>query len=311
MADNDRKSLLVICGPTATGKTALSVRLAKSLNGEIISADSMQLYKGLNIGTAKPTNEEMNGIKHHLMDFLEPKYNFSAADYAQYADKAINNIIACGKTPFLVGGTGQYISAVTQGLSFVCSKPDEKLRNKIADMALEIGNDAMYKKLCDIDAEYAASVHPNNAHRVQRAIELYMQTGYTMSEQLVKSHPQKKPYNDIIFVLNYSDRELLYNKINTRVDIMLEQGLLIEAKEVYNNKDRFKTAAQAIGYKEIFPYFEGEQSLDECVDKLKQASRNYAKRQMTWFKRLKDTHNLYVDKQDCEKVIMDIWKEHK
>lgn len=308
MADRVKAKILVIAGPTAVGKTEIGILLAQRFNGEIISADSMQLYKGLDIGTAKPTYEEMTGIRHHLIDVLQPDVQFSAAEYAELSAKAVCDILSRGKTPILVGGTGQYISAFTDGLRYSPFNPDPELRAQLANTAQEQGIDKMHEQLRKIDPEYAASVHPNNAHRVLRAIELHMQTGLTMSQQLAASRLEPSPYDTLVFTLTFSDRELLYDNINRRVDAMQERGLVAEARMVYENRQIYKTAAQAIGYKELFAYFEGEQSLENCIIKLKQASRNYAKRQITWFKKMQNTSTVYVDKCKAADVIAAAWE---
>ncbi len=287
--------LLVICGPTATGKTSLSVSVAKRLNGEIICADSMQIYKHLNIGTAKVTEEEKFGVAHHLVDFLPPSQQFSVAEYSKLAKECIDDITKRGKLPIIVGGTGQYIESIVKGINFAAESTDKSVRERIDKRLNDEGIEELYKQLCEIDPIYAAKLHINNTVRITRALELYEQTGKTMTWQLQNSLPSERPYNDKIFCLNCNERSKLYERINARVDLMVCGGVLEEARLVFDNKGTFTTAAQAIGYKEFFPYFKGESTLEECVDALKQATRNYAKRQLTWFKRMDNVTWLDVD----------------
>lgn len=275
-------------GPTATGKTALSVELAKTFGGEVISADSMQLYRGLDVGTAKVRPEEMQGVPHHMLDILSPEECFSVADFVAYADRLIREIYQRGGLPVVVGGTGLYLSSLQNGIQFAPQKPQPQLRQQLEQELKEKGADAMYQELCQIDPEAAAGIHPNNHHRVIRALELYRATGQTLSQQKAQSLPQEPPYDVLLMYLDFPQREQLYRRIDLRVDHMMEHGLLEEARLVYQERERYKTAAQAIGYKELFPYFEGTAPLEECVEKLKQASRNYAKRQQTWFKRMEN-----------------------
>lgn len=287
--------MVAIGGPTATGKTALSVALAQRFQGEVISADSMQIYRGLNVGTAKVTPEECCGVPHHLVDILAPETPFSVADYVTAADQCIQSITAAGHLPLVVGGTGLYITSLLNGLGFAPEKGDPSVRASLEQRAAVEGKESLYRELQEIDPEYAATVHPNNLPRVIRALELYRNTGRRMSEQRREARNTRPPYRSLCICLGYHDRALLYRRIDQRVDRMLEKGILEEAKLVYAHRDTYRTAAQAIGYKEFFPYFEGTQSLEACTDKLKQASRNYAKRQLTWFRRQQDAVWLYVD----------------
>lgn len=287
--------MVAIGGPTATGKTALSVALAQRFQGEVISADSMQIYRGLNVGTAKVTPEECCGVPHHLVDILAPETPFSVADYVSAADQCIQSINAAGHLPLVVGGTGLYITSLLNGLGFAPEKGDPSVRASLEQRAAVEGKESLYRELQEIDPEYAATVHPNNLPRVIRALELYRNTGRRMSEQRREARNTRPPYRSLCICLGYHDRALLYRRIDQRVDRMLEKGILEEAKLVYAHRDTYRTAAQAIGYKEFFSYFEGTQSLEACTDKLKQASRNYAKRQLTWFRRQQDAVWLYVD----------------
>lgn len=304
------KPLLVICGPTASGKTSLGVNICKKINGEIISADSMQIYKGLNIGTAKPTIEEQQGIVHHLIDILNPEQKYSVADYTDHANKVISDIYSRGKIPVVCGGTGQYISGLINGLKYFDVKISCELRQKLAKREEKEGVEALYKELCKIDTEYTKNLHQNNKKRILRGLELYYQTGLTMTQQNNASHPDKKPYNHLVIALNFENREDLYNRINSRVELMLAQGLLKEADEVYKHQNTFTTAVQAIGYKEFFSYFKGEDSLQNCREKLKQASRNYAKRQLTWFKKIDGINWLNAADDNLINNVISLWEKH-
>ncbi|WP_394966712.1 tRNA (adenosine(37)-N6)-dimethylallyltransferase MiaA [Candidatus Allofournierella merdipullorum] len=288
MADWDKMPVVAVGGPTASGKTAFSVQLAKRLGGEIVCADSMQIYKGLDVGTAKATKEEMEGVPHHLMDFLPPEQTFSVADFVEAANREVKDIAARGRLPILVGGTGLYIESFLNGVRFAEQKADPALREKLEQEAAALGPEAMHQKLAAVDPDYAATVHPNNVGRVVRALELYYATGKTMSRQRAESLPETPPFDSLVFCLAPADRAQLYRRIDLRVDRMLEAGILEEAKLVFENRGCYRTAAQAIGYKEFFPYFEGTAELAACADKLKQASRNYAKRQLTWFRRMEN-----------------------
>lgn len=289
--------VVAIGGPTATGKTALSVALAQKFGGEVISADSMQIYRGLDVGTAKVTPEECCGVPHHLVDILDPDTPFSVADFVSAADGCIRDITAAGHLPLVVGGTGLYITSLLNGLGFAPEKGDPAIRAALEKRVETEGKEVLYRELQKVDPEYAATVHPNNLPRVIRALELYQNTGRRMSEQRKEARRSEPPYRSLCLCLGYRDRSLLYRRIDERVDRMLQAGILDEAHQVYEHRDTYRTAAQAIGYKEFFPYFEGTQPLEACVDKLKQASRNYAKRQLTWFRHQQDASWLYVDEQ--------------
>ena len=264
---NKKHPVLAVVGPTASGKTALGVALAEQFGGEIISADSMQIYKGLDVGTAKVTPEETRGIPHHGVDILQPDEPFSVADFTALAGALEREISGRGHLPILVGGTGLYVQSFLHGVRFAAEKTPDGLREQLAAELNEKGPEAMYAELQAVDPEAAAAIHPNNHVRVLRALEHYRATGKKLSEQKADSLP-------------------LYRRIDLRVDQMMEQDLLNEAKCVWEHRDTYKTAAQAIGYKEFFPYFAGESALAPCVEKLKQASRNYAKRQLTWFRHM-------------------------
>ncbi len=307
MADLSKSRVIAVGGPTASGKTALSVGLAKAFGGEIINADSMQIYKNLDVGTAKPSIEERQGVPHYLLDFLPPETPYSVADFTAAADPLIQEITARGKLPLVVGGTGLYITSLLNGTAFAPEKTDPAIRARLQERAEAEGGAALYAELQSIDPDYAAQVHPNNLPRVIRALELYAATGRRMSEERVNARPAEPPYRSLCLCLTCRDRAVLYDRIERRVNLMVENGVLAEAKQVYDHRDTYRTAAQAIGYKEFFPYFEGTGSLDECTARLKQATRNYAKRQLTWFRRQNDAVWLYIDEENvldraCELV---------
>ena len=278
--------VVAVVGPTATGKTALGVALAEQFGGEVISADSMQIYKGLDVGTAKVTPEETHGIPHHGVDILEPDAPFSVADFTAMAGRLEQEIAGRGHLPILVGGTGLYVQSFLYGVRFTEEKAPAGLREQLAEELAQKGGAALYAELQQVDPEAAAVIHPNNQVRVLRALEHYRATGKKLSEQKADSLPPEKPYRSLILGLDFPERAQLYRRIDLRVDQMMEQDLLNEAKHVWEHRDTYKTAAQAIGYKEFFPYFAGESALAPCVEKLKQASRNYAKRQLTWFRHM-------------------------
>lgn len=287
--------LIVIVGPTASGKTALSIELAKSLNGEIVSADSMQIYKEINIATAKPTKDEMEGIPHFLIDEVSLNQEFSVADYIKKAKEVIQNIYNRGKMPILVGGTGLYIDSLLNNINFDEQNKDENLRAELKELSQKNGNEWLWNKLNEFDSESAKNIHYNNVPRVIRAIEVYQVTGVKMSEQNKINKQHKSLYDYLIFGLNFKDRKNLYNRINLRVDKMIDKGLLEEAKSIIENHNNIKTAYQAIGYKEFEQYFDGDFDLESCVEKIKQESRRYAKRQLTWFRKNDNINWIYVE----------------
>ena len=298
MADLSKPRVVAVGGPTASGKTALSVALARAFDGEIINADSMQIYKNLDVGTAKPSAEERQGIPHYLLDFLSPETPYSVADFTAAADPLIRDITARGRLPLVVGGTGLYITSLLSGMAFAPEKTDPAIRARLQARADTEGGAALYAELQRIDPDYAAQVHPNNLPRVIRALELFEATGRRMSDQRREARPAEAPYHALCLCLTCRDRAVLYSRIDRRVDEMVENGVLDEARQVYDHRDAYRTAAQAIGYKEFFPYFEGTAGLTECTERLKQATRNYAKRQLTWFRRQNDAVWLYLDEED-------------
>ena len=298
MADLSKPRVVAVGGPTASGKTALSVALARAFDGEIINADSMQIYKNLDVGTAKPSEEERQGIPHYLLDFLSPETPYSVADFTAAADPLIRDITARGRLPLVVGGTGLYITSLLSGMAFAPEKTDPAIRARLQARADTEGGAALYAELQRVDPDYAAQVHPNNLPRVIRALELFEATGRRMSDQRREARPAEAPYHALCLCLTCRDRAVLYSRIDRRVDEMVENGVLDEARQVYDHRDAYRTAAQAIGYKEFFPYFEGTANLTECTERLKQATRNYAKRQLTWFRRQNDEGWLYLDEED-------------
>ena len=285
--------VLAVVGPTASGKTALAVELAKRLDGEIVSADSMQIYKGMDIASAKPTEAEKQGIPHHMMDFLPPETPYSVAEYVKAARACILEIHKRQKLPILVGGTGLYVDSLLTGTQFIETETDFDLRARLETEFDALGGEKMLEKLAAFDRDSAARLHPNNRKRIIRAFEVYTLTGKTMTEALAASREKPSPFTPCYIGIAYENREILYDRINRRVDIMLENGLLAEARAFFQGTP--DTAAQAIGYKELKPYLDGVLSLDEAVANLKRATRNYAKRQITWFKRNPQIHWIYAD----------------
>ncbi len=288
------KKAIVVVGPTASGKTNLGVYISQKFNGEVISCDSMQIYKGMSISTAKPTEEEMQGIKHHLIDFLPVTKSYSVSDYCKDAQKAFDLITAENKIPVFVGGTGLYIDSFLTNTKFLEDASSEKIRIKLQAELKENGIDYMYRKLCEVDPIASQKIHPNNTKRVLRALEVFEATGKTLTEQENLSHTEKSEIEPLYIGITYSDRQKLYDRINLRVDIMVKNGLVEEAKELFG-KSYSATAAASIGCKEIKPYLDGVKSLDECLDRLKQVTRNYAKRQLTWFRRNDKINWIYPD----------------
>ncbi len=295
--------ILVIAGPTAVGKTSLSISIAKQIGGEIVSADSMQVYKGLNIGTAKPTKEDMDGVKHHMLDVCHPSQRFSVAQYVTLASQCIEDILSRGKTPIIVGGTGLYIDNLIYSNDFGELAIDIGIRTKLMREAEIDGSSALLERLFKIDSEYAEKLHPNDVKRIVHALEIYYSTGKTQSQIIAESRVKPPRFSYLYAVLDFSERALLYERINKRVDLMLEEGLLDEAQTVISS-DWYvgSTASQAIGYKEFELYFRGEASLQDCTELLKQRSRNYAKRQLTWFRHKNEAKFYLVDKNDTVSV---------
>lgn len=290
--------LICICGPTASGKTALSIALARQLHTEIISADSMQIYRELDIGTAKPTLDEQAQAVHHMIDFLDPRESFSVARYVELADACAQDILARGMTPIVVGGTGLYLDALVRCDAFSGDETDRTIRARYQRMAEEKGREAVYERLRAVDPSSAARLHPNNLKRVIRALEVFEQTGMTIDAFNEQNKRRAPKYRAVKFALCPRSRELLYERIDRRVDQMLADGLLEETRRLYEEGKLVGTAAQAIGYKELTDYLFRGGTLEESVALLKQRSRNYAKRQLTWFKRDPEIHWLYYDSPD-------------
>ena len=287
-----------LVGPTASGKTKLGVDIARRFDGEIISADSMQIYREMQIATAKPTTKEMAGIPHHLMGFLPPDQTYSVARFKEDAAKCIEDINRRGKLPVIVGGTGLYVDSLLKNIKFSEETRDEQQSQALWKIYEEQGTVKLLELLGEFDPSSVERLQTErNPKRIIRAIEFYQTTGITITEQNKNSKNEESPYSAIKLGLNFEDRQKLYDRINKRVDLMVEAGLILEAKRVFNSELSF-TSVKAIGYKELFPYLKGELPLEECIEKLKQESRRYAKRQITWFKRDKEINWLYPDKAD-------------
>lgn len=304
MNKNNKIDIVVIVGPTASGKTNLSVQLAKIFNSEIISADSMQIYKKMNIGTAKPTIDEMQGIPHHLIDFVDINKNFSVADYVKLAKEKIFEINEKGKLPIIVGGTGLYVNSLIDNINFTEQNSDPVLRDKLKKRVETQGIQSLIEELKTFDIESAQKLHPNNVSRIIRAIEIYKTTGITMTEQIKNSKKFDSPFNPIMIGLNYKDRNVLYDRINKRVDSMIKNGLVNETQEILSDNCS-KTAMNAICYKELIPYINGECSLEQAVEVLKRQTRRYAKRQLTWFKKDNRINWIHIDDYVDFKEILD------
>ena len=292
------KPLIIIAGPTAVGKTAASVRLAEWIGGEIVSADSMQVYRGMDIGSAKASLAERRGIPHHLLDIVDPSENFSVARYQKYANEALQDIQSRGKIPILVGGTGFYIQAVLYGIDFTEEDNDPLYRAYLYRIAEEEGPDALYRMLLETDPESALSIPSHNVKRVARALEFYHDTGLRMSEHNARQRMKESPFDYRYFVL-YTERSRLYERIGVRVDEMLEKGLLSEVKGLRERgMTEDMTSMHAIGYRQLFAYLDGRNSYDEAVENIKRETRRYAKRQLTWFRREKNARFVDVEKED-------------
>lgn len=295
--------LVVVAGPTASGKTALAIDLANRLNGEIVSADSMQIYKYMDIGSAKPDEEERNAVPHHLIDFLEPDEEWSVADYTEAAHRVIAEIASRGKTPVMAGGTGLYINSVVNDVSFGEIDTDYEIRAELQQLADEKGNEALIEMLREFDPVSAKRLHPNNLRRVIRAIEFYRVTGVPISRHQEMTQQTQSRYAPVMFLINW-EREVLYDRINRRVDMMIENGLLNEVKMLMDmGYTKELNSMKGIGYKELIDYFNGECSLEEAVDLIKQSSRRYAKRQLTWFRRDDRIHMLDANKNVTEEAM--------
>ena len=279
---NDKPKIVVICGPTASGKTALGIKVAQQANGEIISSDSMQIYKDMDIGTAKPTPEERAQAVHHLVDFVSPDERYSVADFKKDATEKIEDILSRGKLPIIVGGTGLYVNSLIHNIEYKEEITDIEYRNELEKVDLE----TLYKQAQEIDPEAAAKVSQNDRKRITRILEIYHTTGKTKTQMEAESRKEVK-YDYKIFVLT-PERDKLYERINLRVDLMMQAGLVDEVKQLLQKYNEFPTAMQGLGYKEVKEYLDGEITEEEMVEKIKQESRHYAKRQLTWFRQYKD-----------------------
>jgi tRNA dimethylallyltransferase len=294
--EQHKKPLIIITGPTAVGKTALSIELAKEIGGEIISADSMQIYKYMNIGTAKVMPSEMDGVKHYLIDELEPFESFDVTSFQKKAKAAMNEIYAKGKIPIIAGGTGFYIQSVLYDIDFAENDADTTYRRELMELSKLRGNAYLHEMLAAVDEKAAQQIHANNIKRVIRALEFYHQTGMRISEHNEEQHEKESPYDYMYFVLT-DDRTLLYDRIEKRIDLMLENGLVDEVKSLIDRGcRRDMVSMQAIGYKEFFDYFDEKISLDEAVARLRLDTRHFAKRQLTWFRRERDV--IWMDYQN-------------
>ena len=286
--------VIAVVGPTASGKTSLSIEIAKHFSGQVVSADSMQIYEKMNIATAKPTDDEMQGVPHHLIGFQPIDKKFSVAEYVTLAKECIEKIHNQGDLPVVAGGTGLYVDSLLQNIQFSKEESNNELRNELTELFDQKGAEFMLEALREIDPQTAEKLHLNDKSRIIRALEIYKATGKTMTEQKILSREEESPFEVLYIGINYRDRNVLYDRINRRVDIMLENGLLDEAKDFYNI-DADKTACQAIGYKELAPYFNGEKSLEDCLESLKIETRHYAKRQLTWFRKNENINWVYPD----------------
>lgn len=286
----------VIIGPTASGKTALGVALAKRFDGEVVSADSMQIYRGLSIATAKPTAEETHGVVHHMIDVADITESYSAAKYCKQAGAVIADIYSRGKLPIIVGGTGLYVDSLLKGNDFSNQDSDGILRQSIADEYDRLGGEYMLSALREVDAGAAENCHANNKKRIVRYLELYKLTGLTEKERAKRTGEIQSPYDAVYICLCCKDRQKLYDKINRRVDLMLKNGLVDEVRQYYSVKGA-ATSSQAIGCKELKPYIDGEDTLLNCIQRLKAATRHYAKRQLTWFLRNDEINLMFTDEQ--------------
>ena len=297
----NKPKVIVICGPTASGKTALSIQLAQKINGEIISSDSMQIYKDMNIGTAKPDKQEMQGIKHYLLDFVEPNQRYSVADYKKDAENAIEDILQKGKVPIIVGGTGLYVDSLIYGIEYPNIEFDENYRKKLEKRAEKEGLEKLYEEARKIDPQAMEKISRNDQKRILRVLEIYNATGKTKTEQEIESRKNEVKYDYKVFAINM-DREKLYDRINKRVDIMIQKGLIEEVENLLKKYNEFPTAIQGLGYKEVVEYLQGKVLKEDMIENIKRESRRYAKRQITWFKKNKQT----IGPNDLQMILNEI-----
>ncbi len=283
----NKPKVIVICGPTASGKTGLSIELAKKMDGEIISSDSMQIYQDMNIGTAKPTIEEMEGIKHYLLDFVPPNQKYSVAQFKKDAVQAIETILQKGKVPIIVGGTGLYIDALTKNIEYPKIETDMNYRHELELEMKKEGLTKLYERAKQIDEQAMQTISQNDQKRIMRVLEIYHQTGKTKTQLEKESRMQPIPYHYLVFAIQM-DRAILYERINIRVDKMIKDGLIEEVENLLKKYQEFPTAMQGLGYKEVATYLKGECTKEEMIEKLKMETRRYAKRQLTWFRKDKE-----------------------
>ena len=306
------QKVIVICGPTASGKTSLSIELAKQINGEIISCDSMQIYKDMTIGTAKPTIEEMQGIKHYLIDCISPDTRYSVADYKKDAIDAIKEVLSKGKVPIVVGGTGLYVESLIYGIEYNEVKVDLEYRRKLEQIEQEEGLEKLYEMAKIIDETAMQKISHNDKKRICRVLEIYHSTGKTKTELEIESRKNGPDYKYILFGINM-DRDKLYDRINKRVDIMIEAGLVEEVKKLINKYSEFPTSMQGLGYKEVLEYLNGITTKDEMIEKIKMETRRYAKRQLTWFRKYENI--VWLDGQENVqnniKIILEEYSEKR
>ncbi len=302
----EKPLVLAVVGPTASGKTSLAISLAKKLGGEIVSADSMQIYKGMDIATAKPGENEKEGVPHHLISIVSPEESFSVNEFKIRAVDAIDDILKRGRLPIVAGGTGFYVDTLVNNTKFL-DYEKSNIREFLEKRAENEGADVLYSELKALDEETASRLHENDTKRIIRALEVYHSTGMTISQQCKLSHLNESAYRWCIIGINAHDRQLLYERINLRVDLMLENGLLEEAREFFSSPVS-KTARQAIGYKELKPYIDGEMTLDEAVEKLKMETRRYAKRQLTWFRRNESINWIYIDGKNKDEIAREAYE---
>ena len=300
------KRIAAVVGPTASGKTALAVALAKQFNGEVVSADSMQIYRKLNIGTAKPTAEEMQGVPHHMLDVADPGESYSVSRYEKEATACVEDILSRGKMPIVCGGTGLYVDALIRGGGFLESGVDSGLRAQLEEEWNARGGEAMLQRLASFDPDSAARLHLNDKKRIIRAVEVYLQTGITITAHNARTAALPPRYDAVMIGLRTEPRQILYSRIDRRVTKMLDAGLEQEARQLLESGDLAGTAAQAIGYKEMLAYFRGEATLEQAADLIRQKSRNYAKRQLTWFQRDDRVHWITYNQPESEAEVFRI-----
>ena len=305
MNSKEKQRVCVIAGPTASGKSSLALAVAEKYNCEIISMDSMQIYRRLDIGSAKPTKDELARVRHHMIDVCDPRESFSCADYVRMACECVDDVTARGKIPLFVGGTGLYLDGIMYRNSYEEYEKSNEVsvyRDELGELYRKHGADYIFRMLEEVDPESASAIHKNNVKRVMRALEIYRETGRKKSEIDSESRERESRFNMSTVILTYPDREVLYGRINKRVDAMIDEGLVEETRALYNDGilSGQNTASMAIGYKEILPYIKGECTLPEAMDTLKLATRRYAKRQVTWFSRYKDAHILDMSENNFE-----------